>query len=113
MFCLPNDAQIVFFSKPISQLNGIDGLSRVVQNEIGMEPDCGSYFLFCNSKRDRFKILYKEDDNLAVWFKRFSGTLHFQYTNQVIIFDKASFLEFLSTTHSKHHYTLKNIYENF
>jgi hypothetical protein len=110
MFFVPNDAKIVFYSKPVSQLNGIDGLSKVIQNEMGMQPDCGNYFLFCNSKRDRFKILYKEGSNLAIWFKRFDGTLHFQYSAKIIIFDKFSFLTFLENTNSKCHYTLKNLY---
>jgi hypothetical protein len=110
MFFVPTDAKIIFYSKPISQLNGIDGLSKVIQNELGMQPDCGNYFLFCNSKRDRFKILYKEGDNLAVWFKRFSGTLHFQYSDKIIVFDKFSFLTFLENTSSRCHYTLRNIY---
>lgn len=49
-----------FIRNPISQLKGIDGLASVIQNEMGMEPGSGHYYLFCNSKRDRFKILYKE-----------------------------------------------------
>jgi hypothetical protein len=111
MFSVSDNATIIFYSKPISQLKGIDGLTSVIQNEMGMEPDSGSYFLFCNSKRDRFKILYKEGSNLAIWFKRFPGTLHFQYTNKIVIFDKKGLFLFLENTCSKHHYTLKQMYK--
>lgn len=110
MFFIPDDAQIIFFSKPVSQLKGIDGLTSVIQNEMEMEPSLGQYFLFCNSKRDRFKILYKDGDNFSIWFKRFKGTLGFKYTNQIIILDKAAFLAFLENTSSKHHYTIKNMF---
>jgi hypothetical protein len=111
MFSVPEDAKIIFFSKPVSQLKGIDALTSIVQNEMGMEPHSGHYFLFCNSKRDRFKVLYKEGDNLAIWFKRFKGTLGFTYTNQIVVFDKKSFLSFLEKTSFRHHYTLKNIFQ--
>lgn len=111
MFFVPENAQIIFYSKPISQLKGIDGLSSVIQNEMGMNPQIGHYFLFCNTKRDRFKILYKEGDNLAIWFKRFKGTLSFTYTNSILVFDKKDFLEFLKKTRSTHHYTLKNLFD--
>jgi hypothetical protein len=110
MFFVPNDAVIIFYSKPVSQLKGIDGLMSVIQNEMDMNPCVGQYFLFCNTKKDRFKVLYKEGDNLAIWFRRFKGTLSFSYTNQVTVFDKKSFLEFLEKTSSRHHYTLKNIF---
>lgn len=106
MFLVPDDAKIIFYSKPISQLKGIDALTSVIQNEMEMDPCSGCYYLFCNTKRDKFKILYKEGDNLAIWFKRFKGTLSFKYTNQVVTFDKKSFLSFLKKTSSRQHHTL-------
>jgi hypothetical protein len=110
MFYIPDNAKIIFYSKPISQLKGIDGLTSVIQNEMDLEPQDDHYFLFCNTKRDRFKILYKEGDNLAIWFKRFKGTLGFSYTHQIVIFNKQGFLDFIGNTSSRHHYTLKNIF---
>lgn len=111
MFFIPDNAKIIFYSKPISQQKGIDALTSVIQNEMGMEPCLGHYFLFCNSKRDRFKVLYKDGDNLAIWFKRFKGTLGFKYTNQIIILDKKGFFAFLAKTSSRCHYTLKNLFD--
>lgn len=110
MFFVPEDAKIIFFSKPVSQLKGIDGLSSVIQNEMGMQLCEGHYFLFCNTKRDRFKVLFKDGDNLAIWFKRFKGTLSFKYTNEIVLFDKKAFLDFLKKTNSKHHYNLIDLY---
>lgn len=110
MFFVPDDAKIIFYSKPVNQLKGIDGLTAVIQNEMKLEPQNNHYFLFCNTKRDRFKILYKEGNNLAIWFKRFKGTLSFSYTNQIITLDKSGFLTFIEKTGSRHHYTLKNIF---
>ena len=110
MFFVPDDAKIFFYSKPTSQLKGIDGLTSVIQNEMGLNPQPGHYFLFCNTKRDRFKILYMDGDNLAIWFRRFKGTLGFTYTNEVVIFDKKKFIDFLNKTSSRHHYTIKNMF---
>lgn len=112
MFFVPDDAKIFFYSKPVSQQKGIDALTSVIQNEMNMQPCIGQYFLFCNTKRDRFKILYRDGDNFAIWFRRFEGTLSFRYTNQIIIFDKNNFLEFLKKTSFKQHYTLKHIFDN-
>lgn len=110
MFSIPDDAKVIFYSKPVSQLKGIDGLTSVIQNEMMLEPITNFYFLFSNTKRDRFKILYRDGDNLAIWYRRFKGTLTFNYTNQIIMYDKKGFLTFINKTSSKHHYTLKNIF---
>lgn len=109
MFSVPDNATIIFYSKPINQQKGIDALTSVIQNEMGMDPCIGYYFLFCNAKRDRFKVLYRDGDNLGIWFKRFKGTLKFAYTNQIVIFDKNDFLTFLEKTSSRPFYTLKNM----
>lgn len=110
VFFIPNKAKIIFYSKPISQQKGIDALTNVVQNEMQLRLKSDYYYLFCNTKRDRFKILYCEGDNLAIWFKRFNGTLNFSYTNQIITFDKQAFLTFIEKTSSRHHFKLKNIF---
>lgn len=111
MFLVPNNAKIIFYSKPVSQQKGIDALTSVIQNEMDMDPCSGHYFLFCNSKRDRFKILYKDGDNLAIWFKRFKGTLGFTYSNQIIILDKKGFFAFLEKTTSRYPHMLKNMFD--
>lgn len=101
MITIQEDAKIIFYSKPINLIKSIDGLAAVVQNELGMELNANEYFLFCNFKRDRFKILYKDGANLAIWFRRFKGTLAFQYTGKTIFLTKDGFLEFLSQTRSR------------
>lgn len=101
MFLVQDDAKIIFYSKPINLIKGIDGLTGIVQSELGIEPDSKTYFLFTNVKKNRFKILYKDGANLAIWFKRFEGTLKFRYSGEIIFFDKSSFLDFLSKTVSR------------
>jgi transposase len=48
----------------------IDGLSVVVQQEMGKNPFDRALFVFCNKKRDRLKVLYWNRTGFAVWFTR-------------------------------------------
>lgn len=111
MFKVSDAAKIFFYSKPVSLIKSIDALTAVVQTEMGMEPDLDTYFLFCNLKKDRFKILYMDGDNLAIWFKRFNGSLKFEYSSQVVTFDKKSFLIFLNEIRYTPNRRLKNIFQ--
>jgi hypothetical protein len=110
MFRLLDNAIVIFYSKPVSLIKSIDALTAVIQVEMGMQPDSGIYFLFCNVKKDRFKILYKDGDNLAIWFKRFSGSLKFEYSNEIEIFDKDGFLKFLNKTCYAPNRRIKNFF---
>jgi transposase len=48
----------------------INGLSLLVEEQF--EPDLftGSYYAFCNRKRDIVKILYWADNGFCIWMKR-------------------------------------------
>lgn len=49
----------------------IDGLSRVVQDEMGHSPfSLRSLFVFVNRNRSRVKILYWDETGFALWMKR-------------------------------------------
>ncbi len=45
-------------------------LAAIVTNELGRDPLCGHLFVFCNSRRDRIKILYWDGSGLWVCAKR-------------------------------------------
>jgi hypothetical protein len=96
MFSIQKNAKVVLYSKPVNLIKGPNALAAIVQNELKMEIDLNTYFLFCNFKRDRFKILYLDGTNLAIWFKRLDGTLSFKFSGKTIIYDSNKFVDFIS-----------------
>jgi hypothetical protein len=109
MFVFQEDAKMFFYSQPTNLHKGFDRLTAFVQNELAIEFNCKTYFLFCNRKRDRIKVLYLDGNNLAIWCKRISGTLVFKYTDTTIVFEQKSFSEFLNKTCSKSYRGLSKI----
>jgi transposase len=48
----------------------IDGLSAIVEQEMGLNVFGRHLFLFCNRHRTRMKILYWDATGFALWYKR-------------------------------------------
>ena len=48
----------------------INGLSIIVEEELGLDLFTGSLFAFCNRNRDIVKILYWDLNGFCVWKKR-------------------------------------------
>jgi transposase len=48
----------------------INGLSLLVEEQFELDLFSGSFFAFCNRKRDIVKILYWADNGFCVWMKR-------------------------------------------
>ena len=48
----------------------INGLSLLVEEEFGLDLFSGSFFAFCNRKRDLVKILYWSGNGFCIWMKR-------------------------------------------
>ncbi|MGO4936465.1 IS66 family insertion sequence element accessory protein TnpB [Fundicoccus sp. Sow4_H7] len=56
---------------------GIDGLAQLVVSEYQLDPFTDAVFLFCSSRRDRFKALYWDGDGFYLLYKRLeNGTVH-------------------------------------
>lgn len=54
---------------------GFNGLQGQITSVLEQDPLSGHLFLFFNRRRDRLKILYWDQDGLAIWYKRLeSGT---------------------------------------
>lgn len=109
MFSIPIKAKVIFFSKPFNLLKGIDGLAAVVHNELHLELSNDTYFLFCNAKKNFFKVIYQEDDRPAIWSKRFRGTLNFKYDESIITLDHAQFTQFIHNIRFKRCRGFKNM----
>ena len=48
----------------------IDGLCAIVRDQLKLEPDQRSVFLFCGRRCDRIKILLREIDGYTLLYKR-------------------------------------------
>ena len=50
----------------------IDGLCGIVRDELSMDPDPSSLFLFCGKRCDRIKVLLHEPDGYVLLYKHLS-----------------------------------------
>lgn len=49
---------------------GIDGLAGVVQDQFELDPYNQALYLFCGTRKDRFKALYWDGDGFLLLYKR-------------------------------------------
>jgi transposase len=70
MLALSNHTRIFVYSGPTDFRKGFNGLSGLVAEHFDVELLSGHLFLFCNRSRDRIKLLYWDNDGLAIWYKR-------------------------------------------
>jgi transposase len=61
-----------FFIRPgVTDLRkAVNGLTLLVQNEMGNDPFAKSLFLFCNRQRKLLKIVYWDKNGFCLWQKR-------------------------------------------
>ena len=52
----------------------INGLCAVIEEQLKMNPDENSLFLFCGRKKDRIKAIYREKDGIVLLYKRLTGS---------------------------------------
>jgi transposase len=49
---------------------GFDALQGIVSGVLEQDPLSGHLFLFVNRRRDKLKVLYWDQDGLAIWYRR-------------------------------------------
>jgi transposase len=70
MLSFPPGIQIFMALEPVDMRKSFDGLSAAVQAVFHHDVLDGHLFLFLNKRRDRIKILWWDNDGLAIWAKR-------------------------------------------
>ena len=78
MIGLSLGVKIYLCTTPTDMRRGFDGLSGMAESLMQQDPLSGHLFVFRNRNRDKLKILYWDQDGLAIWYKRLEqGTFQF------------------------------------
>ena len=78
MIGLALGVKIYLCTTPADMRRGFDGLSGMAESLMNQDPLSGHLFVFRNRNRDKLKILYWDQDGLAIWYKRLEqGTFQF------------------------------------
>jgi transposase len=64
------DITVYLHRLPVDFRKAINGLSLIVQNDLGFDPYAESLFVFTNKSRNRIKLLYWERNGFCLWQKR-------------------------------------------
>jgi len=74
----PGNVQVWVGAAPIDMRRSFDGLAEHVRAFLGHDPLSGSMFVFRNRSAQRVKILWWDQDGLAIYYKRLErGTFQF------------------------------------
>lgn len=63
-------ARIFLYNLSVDMRRSFNGLMAIVQSEFEQDVRQGDLFVFINKRRDRIKILWWDDDGLAIFMKR-------------------------------------------
>ena len=78
MLHLPSSLRIFLCVDATDMRKSFDGLCAATRHVLEENPLSGALFVFRNRRRDRVKLLYWDDDGLAIWYKRLEkGTFMF------------------------------------
>lgn len=70
MLTLALPMEIYLCTAATDMRRGFDGLVRMAEEHLPRDVLAGGLFVFVNRRRDRLKLLYWDNDGLAIWHKR-------------------------------------------
>lgn len=65
-----NEIEVYLYRGIVDMRKSINGLSVIVEEELGLSPFAPALYVFCNRRRDKIKILYFERAGFVLWYKR-------------------------------------------
>ena len=103
MFGLSTEQRYLLYSDPTDMRKSFDGLSGLIQNNLGRTPGAGEVFVFINKRRDKIKLLHWSGAGFVLYYKRLEeGTfelaeydekalsISLSYTQMVMLIDGLS-----------------------
>ena len=72
---LPGGLRVWVATEPVSMCKSIDGLAHIVVEQFSKDPSADGVFVFINSKRDRVKLLWKDQSGWCLLYKRLDARL--------------------------------------
>ncbi len=70
MLSLALPGRVFLCTLPTDMRKSFDTLSGLVQQYLDQDPLSGDLFVFRSKRGDRVKLLYWDNDGLAIWYKR-------------------------------------------
>jgi transposase len=70
MLSLSLPGRVFLCTLPTDMRKSFDALAGLVQSALGQDPLSGDLFVFRSRRGDRLKLLYWDNDGLAIWYKR-------------------------------------------
>ncbi|MDF9799227.1 transposase [Catalinimonas alkaloidigena] len=70
MFGLSQRQQFFLFSQAVDMRKGFDGLSGIVQQQMGRDVCSGDVYIFLGKRLDRMKLLVWESSGFVLYYKR-------------------------------------------
>ena len=80
----------------------INGLSLLVADHFELDLFSGSYFAFCNRRRDVVKILYWAENGFCLWMKRLEADVFRWPDSQEQVVERADTSTLEATTAGEH-----------
>lgn len=103
MFALSAENRFHLYSQPTDMRKSFNGLSGLVQNQLGRNPCSGDIFIFINKRRDKIKLLHWQGASFVLYYKRLekgtfelprydaaAGSISLDYAKLVMIIDGLS-----------------------
>ena len=70
MLALSGSPRIFIYQGCTHMGKGFEGLCGLIDEHFPEPATSGAFFVFLNRPRDRMKVLYWDNDGLALWYKR-------------------------------------------
>jgi transposase len=70
MFPLSPNAKIFLYAPPTNMRKSFEGLCHLIEETFSEKPTSEAFFIFINRRKDSMKVLYWDEDGLAIWYKR-------------------------------------------
>ncbi len=70
MFTLGSDLRFHLYSEPVDMRKSFDGLSGIINNQLGQSPTNGDVYVFINKRRNKMKLLHWTGGGFVIYYKR-------------------------------------------